>query len=141
MPADQKLSTENEQALALQEARLKDQLDEKQKTAAGPAVKKISNFEAGIMLAVAGASDLLDYLVVGSIPLIGDILDIIVWLAITAWVMMRGLDKPPMFLAAGGIELIPIIGDLLPTYILMVVVIILYNNSSRFRTALSFQNV
>lgn len=130
-------STENDRAMALREAQLNDAKAAEQKAAVRrPASKRVNTFEGGIILAFAAVSDiLLDYLIIGSIPIIGDIIDGVVWLTIAAWVIMKGLQRPPMFLAAGGIELIPF-GDLLPTYMLMVAGIILYNNSPRFRAAL-----
>ena len=72
-------------------------------------------------------NDILDYFIVGSIPIVGDVLDGITWGAISAWVLFRGIDRPQSSLFAGAIELIPF-GDLLPTYTLMVAGIVIYNN-------------
>src|SRR3989344_1606517 len=82
------------------------------------------------MLFITGAADLVDYLVVGSIPVVGDIIEVGIWLAIAIWVWLRAIRKPPAVLFSGIIELIPF-GDLIPTFIAMVLVIIIYNNALR----------
>lgn len=74
----------------------------------------------------AGISDLLDYLIVGSIPIIGDILDLVTWFVIFMWIFLRGL-KPMMSIAAGAVEFIPFIGDLPPTWIGIVIVVSIYS--------------
>src|SRR3989338_4080458 len=87
----------------------------------------VGGVEAACMLAFAATNDILDYFIVGSIPIVGDVLDGITWGAISAWVLFRGIDRPQSSLFAGAIELIPF-GDLLPTYTLMVAGIVIYNN-------------
>ena len=78
----------------------------------------------------AGITDLIDYFIVGSIPIVGDILDIGIWAVIAMWVWLRAIQRPPAALLGGVIELIPF-GDLLPTWMIMVLAIIIYNNSRR----------
>lgn len=123
------MANENEQALALQEARLQ----EAKKQEAQPGHRRtdgprVGPIEGGLMGAFTAVNALLDYLVVGSIPIVGDILDGITWFVISMWVWMRGFKKPPLFLMAGAVEFIPG-GDLIPVYLAMVIVIVIYNNS------------
>lgn len=89
--------------------------------------------EGGLIAFIAIAADLIDYLVVGSIPVIGDILDVAVWFVIAIWVWSRGIQRPPAALLSGVIELVPFIGDLVPTFIFMIFAIIIYNNYIRRR--------
>ena len=42
--------------------------------------------ESLLIFSIAAGSDVLDYLIIGSIPIIGDILDIVTWMIIAAWV-------------------------------------------------------
>ena len=122
---------ENEQAMSLAESRKNDgPSDAGPKAPVGP---KVEMLDGGLMLAIAGFNDLTDYLVIGSIPIVGDIIDGIVWFSIYAWVMSKGLDRPQMLMWSGAVEMIPL-GDLLPTYTAMVMTIILYNNNPQFRT-------
>ncbi len=86
--------------------------------------------EGGLVAFVAIAADIIDYLVIGSIPVIGDILDIAVWFVIAIWVWSRRIQKPPASLFSGVIELIPL-GDLVPTWTFMVLAIVIYNNHRR----------
>ena len=111
----------------------------KNKALVMPKIKSGSGAKIGItaasaMLIFAGLVDLIDWLVVGSIPLVGDVLDIFTGLIIYFWVKMSGLDNAqPWYVSSLGglgtlIELIPG-GDLLPTYIAAVLTIILANTS------------
>lgn len=93
-------------------------------------IPHIELVEGGLIAFVAVGADIIDYLVVGSIPVIGDILDVEVWFLIAMWVWSRGIKRPTAAMFSGIIELIPF-GDLLPTFIGMVLVIITYNNSRR----------
>lgn len=93
-------------------------------------IPHIDFMEGGLIVGVAALADLIDYLIVGSIPVIGDILDIGMWFLIALWVWTRGVRKPPASLFSGIVELIPL-GDLLPTWMLMTMIIIVYNNHER----------
>lgn len=93
-------------------------------------IPHVGSAEGGLMSFVAVVADIIDYLVVGSIPIVGDILDVAVWFMIAIWVWSRGIKRPTAAMFSGIIELIPF-GDLLPTFIGMVLVIIIYNNSRR----------
>lgn len=68
-----------------------------------------------------GLNDLADWLVVGSIPIIGDIFDVFVSVTAGLWIFFQGGDKMVnsllWILAATFVELIPF-GDLLPSYII-----------------------
>lgn len=64
-----------------------------------------------VAFAVAIVSDLLDYTVVGSLPIVGDIID-----AITVPILYALIGK---FSLAGAIEFIPF-ADLIPTYTIAV---------------------
>jgi hypothetical protein len=102
---------------------------EKQETnAAKGGLATAGIFVSGIIvLLFALGSDILDYFVIGSIPVLGDILDMTVWLTIAAWVWFLNMEKPLYLLFAGLIELIPFIGDFVPTWTIMVLIIIFYN--------------
>ncbi|MCH7882802.1 hypothetical protein IIA95_00045 [Patescibacteria group bacterium] len=123
------MASEEERAFALQEIRRGEpqKEDTASKDRQAPAGPRINPVEGGMMMAFAMLNDGLDYLIVGSIPLVGDLLDGITWFTISMWVWVRGLKRPPLFLGLGAIELIPF-GDLIPTYTLMVIGIIIYNN-------------
>ncbi|HBT81756.1 hypothetical protein A2757_00330 [Candidatus Giovannonibacteria bacterium RIFCSPHIGHO2_01_FULL_48_47] len=124
---------EAERSMKLQESRLRARISRSAKAQVAAGVK-IGLAAAFLMLGFAGMLDLVDWLGVGSIPLIGDILDIFGGLVIYFWVKIKGLDqKKPWYiswLAGGGtlVELIPG-GDILPSYILTVLVIIIVNTS------------
>lgn len=79
-----------------------------------------------LILFIAFASDLLDYFIIGSIPILGDIIDVAVWFVIWAWVWLGGLSRPPFIMFSGLIELIPF-GDFIPTFTLLVLFLIFYN--------------
>lgn len=81
-----------------------------------------------IILMISAGSDLLDYFIIGSIPIAADILDIITWLIIAAWVFIMGLKRPPAVLASGLIELIPF-GDFIPTWVALTAAILIWNFS------------
>ncbi|MBI2038811.1 MAG: hypothetical protein HYT22_00805 [Candidatus Niyogibacteria bacterium] len=86
-------------------------------------------FIANLVLAVAMINDTLDYFIIGSIPVVGDILDGATWGIILLWVYSQGLRRPPFWGLTGAIEIIPF-GDLIPTYTLMVLWIIHDNRKS-----------
>lgn len=92
-----------------------------------PRAARIGAFEAGILLSLAAFNDILDWFIIGSIPILGDILDGVVWGGIAAWASFRGVKRPPGAMFAGVIEFIPL-GDLVPTFILQVAWIIVYHN-------------
>ena len=135
---DQSEQGDFERQTRLEEVRAKDERNEGEKIKS--ALRKLLHFrrsiphidfaEGFLMLFITGAADLVDYLVVGSIPVVGDIIDVGIWLAIAIWVWLRAIRKPPAVLFSGIIELIPF-GDLIPTFIAMVLVIIIYNNALR----------
>lgn len=134
---DQEQERDFGRQMRLEEERVKDERGESEKI---HVLRRLARFrrsiphigfmEGGLMLFAAGLSDLIDYLVVGSIPVVGDILDIGIWSSIAMWVWSRGIKRPLAALFFGVIELIPF-GDLLPTFIGMVLGIIIYNNSRR----------
>ena len=93
-------------------------------------IPHIGFMEGGLVSFAAGVADTIDYLVVGSLSVVGDILDVGIWMFIAIWVWARGIKRPTAALLSGVIELIPF-GDLLPTFIAMVLAIIIYNNSIR----------
>ncbi|MBI1957256.1 MAG: hypothetical protein HYS44_02260 [Candidatus Niyogibacteria bacterium] len=102
---------------------------EEETAAEAPTAPRVNAFEAGIMLALAIVNDGLDYLIIGSIPIIGDIFDGVLWGCIVWWANARGLRKPPFWGFTGAVELIPF-GDIIPTYTLMVLWLIAYNRKS-----------
>lgn len=90
------------------------------------ASKSIILISGLFVLMIAIGADVLDWLGVGSIPLLGDIIiDVPVSLVIIAWAFLTGAQSPSLLLLI--IEYIPVIGDLFPTYILTVLLIIFYN--------------
>ena len=92
---------------------------------------KVSFVEAGTVLAFAFfGNDFLDWLLLGSIPIVGDILDAITWGVIMSWVWIRKLERPPGIFFAGIAEFIPFI-DLLPVWTALVTGILLYNKFKR----------
>lgn len=85
--------------------------------------KKISNKTwLGIGL-LALFADIIDYLVLGAIPVYGDILDIIVMAVLTRYIGLIALG--------GAIELVPVAGDFVPTYVIIVVLAWLAHGSKR----------
>jgi hypothetical protein len=96
---------------------------------------QINIIEGGLVLGFVILMDLADYFVVGLIPILGDILDLITGAIIFLWVKTRGLDrgKPLFFSWSPGIatliEFIPFLGDLVPTFTFNVLVIIALNTS------------
>ncbi|OGZ31750.1 MAG: hypothetical protein A3H02_01645 [Candidatus Niyogibacteria bacterium RIFCSPLOWO2_12_FULL_41_13] len=122
--SDQRTSLleQRESALAMAEA--------KESEGDGASKKAIVVVTGLMMLFFAAANDVLDIFVIGQIPILGDILDFIMWGVIWLWVILAGLSRPPAFvfqMFAGIIaELIPVI-EFIPSFIAMVLVIILYN--------------
>ena len=96
-------------------------------TVSAATAPRVGGFELGLMLGLAVFNDALDYFVVGSIPVVGDLLDGFTWGTIALWVTTRGLERPDYSLLMGAIEMIPL-GDLLPTFTLQVLWIVSYNN-------------
>lgn len=78
----------------------------------------ISDTEFIIMFFIAGLNDLADWLVIGSIPIIGDILDLATSGILGIWLFFKRGGKMGNIGAIGIatiIELIPF-GDILPSY-------------------------
>ena|SRR3989344_820195 len=127
---------EQERAFALAEARNGDAsaTDAPDETDAST-TPNVNMFFAGIVFLIAAINDTLDYFVIGSIPIIGDLLDGFTWGMIALWVMMENLERPPFALTAGAIEFIPL-GDLIPTYTLQVLWIVAYNKKIKLPHAL-----
>ena len=132
---NQNVINESARALDLASARLgvgaipEENEDEKEGISEGEekSVSRVNTFEAGIMLTLALVNDILDYFIIGSIPVIGDIFDGITWGVIVLWATFRGFKRPPLWGLYGVAELVPFIGDLIPTYTGMVLFIVLYN--------------
>lgn len=129
---DGQITRENQQMLALQEARLAEA--QKQGVTKRPITgSRIGALEGGIMLASVTVGEIITFLL-AFIPGLGWLLGAIIkggmWFTIMLWVLIRNLKRPPLLLASGGIDFIPIIGDILPTYIVMVIGIIMYNRPS-----------
>jgi len=87
-----------------------------------------------MILGFAIFMDIIDWLGIGSIPLLGDIFDLFAGAVTYFWVKIRGLDKKkPWFISwmSGGATLIELIpgGDLLPSYTLAVILIMIFNTS------------
>jgi len=104
--------------------------------AAGVAAAKteINLVEGTMILGFAIFMDIIDWLGIGSIPLLGDIFDLFAGAVTYFWVKIRGLDKKkPWFISwmSGGATLIELIpgGDLLPSYTLAVILIMIFNTS------------
>lgn len=97
---------------------------------AGAGWKAIIIVSGLMMLLFAAANDVLDIFVIGQIPILGDILDFIMWAAIWLWVFFSGLSRPPAFVfemfAGIIVEIIPVI-ETIPAFTLLVLSIILYN--------------
>lgn len=70
------------------------------------------NLKFWLAVAIAGFLDMVDYLLVGLIPVAGDILDII------GVVVLFPLIGPYSFI--GFTELIPVLGDLVPSFLVAV---------------------
>jgi hypothetical protein len=85
--------------------------------------KKIPQLYWIIALLVALGADGIDYALIGAIPLYGDIFDIIVM-----GILFRLIGYIAL---AGIIELIPVGGDFVPTYALIVIIAWLYTGSKR----------
>lgn len=148
--ADENITQEEgERNLKLQESR-QDQVTTAETASVETPEKKVGSAEAIIMLSVAGAGDgfstLLFYMgaaitstsitgigivlapFAGISWIAGSMIKIATWFTIDMWVLTRGFKRPKFFVASGGIDLIPGIGDVLPTYIGKVAIIIIYNN-------------
>ncbi|MBI4114890.1 MAG: hypothetical protein HY445_03550 [Candidatus Niyogibacteria bacterium] len=79
---------------------------------------------------IALTNDVLDWLFIGSIPVIGDIMDLATWIIISSWIWWRGFKRPTMHFLAGLVEFIPF-ADILPVWSFYVVGIVLYNEFHR----------
>ena len=86
--------------------------------------------EGTLMLIFALMADVLDWLIIGSIPILGDIFDVIVWGIIYLWVKIRGFDQLSSRLNLGAlfVELVPF-GDVIPSFTIAVLGIILLNSA------------
>lgn len=119
------MTTEDQKIAQLNENRFQEKTrNENEKKIRQPQKIKIRNFEAGIFGLFAVAADFLDWLVIGSVPILGDVLDGVMFGIIGIWVinlMMRRykLSTAIVIAPVGGllVELIPLIGDLPPTWI------------------------
>ncbi|MCH8986801.1 hypothetical protein IIA94_01390 [Patescibacteria group bacterium] len=129
------MANENEQVLTLQEARLKgaqkqDVADKSQRTQTEP---RINPIVAGLILGFVIIGEIIASLL-ALIPLIGWIIAAIIkgvlWFTVSMWVWTGNLKRPPLFLGLGGLDFIPIFGDILPTYVGMVIGIIVYNKAA-----------
>lgn len=87
--------------------------------------KKIGGMSWGIAAVVALVADMLDYAIIGAIPIYGDIFDVIV-----IGILYKLIGPIAMF---GIIELIPVAGDFVPTYLIIVVVAWLYKGPSKLK--------
>lgn len=141
MPDQEKI--ENDRALGLAASRKDD--GKNQKPAKRAAAKKIEIVEAAIMLGVAALGDGLASLVfwAGSAMLfflpgvgivISGIIKLVTWGIILIWIELRGLKTPwgGLMKLTGGLDFV---FEPLPTYIGMVLFVIIYNNSPKLQTA------
>lgn len=124
---------QEQRKMRLEMARLKTRVSKFAKSAEA-AGTKINLVEGVLVLGFAILMDIIDWLGLGSIPLIGDIFDLFTGAVIYFWVKIRGLDqKKPWFISwmSGGATLIELIpgGDLLPSYTLAVILIMIFNTS------------
>jgi len=101
-----------------------------------PAEPRVETMEALLIVGFALINDVSDLLIIGSIPVVGDIMDGITWFTIWLWAQSRGLKQPFALKTSGVIEFIPFAGDILPTYTFMALAIILYNNNPNLRAIL-----
>jgi hypothetical protein len=106
------------------------------KTSIPSAGTKINPVEMSIVLGFAILVDVADILVIGSIPVAGDVLDVLAGASIWLWVLIRGLNKNRGVLfswgpwIATGVELIPFVGDIPPSYAISVMAILIANSQS-----------
>ncbi|MBI5786958.1 MAG: hypothetical protein HY446_00180 [Candidatus Niyogibacteria bacterium] len=129
---------ENERLLEFNQSRM----DAAEKTGGtrAEAAPRVEMLEALLMVGFALINDIADLLVIGSIPILGDIIDAITWYVIYEWARTRGLKNPLFLKTAGVVEFIPFgAGDILPIYTLMVLAIILYNNNRWVRDIMGNQ--
>jgi len=104
--------------------------------AAKPVLPRINFIEAGLVIGFAATVDLLDYFVIGAIPVAGDALDLAAGGAIWLWVVLKGLshNRSPLVSwspwIATGVEIIPIIGDLPPSFTIDVLLILALNTEA-----------
>ena len=144
---------ENDRKLQLLESRKNDEAGPVATDEAIPAEepeKRVNPVEAIIMLAVAGAGDgfstLLFWLgsatstasltgigivlmpLAGASWVAGSMIKLSTWFIIDMWVVLRGFKRPKFYVPLGGVDLLPVIGDILPTYVGKIVIIIMYNN-------------
>lgn len=91
---------------------------------------KVLFVEAMTMVGFAFMNDFFDWLLIGSIPILGDILDAGTWFIIIVWAWFRHLKTPPGGFIAGIVEFIPFL-DILPVYTAMVIGYLAYNEFRR----------
>lgn len=92
--------------------------------------KVVSVILGFFILLFAIGNDALDILVIGQIPILGDVLDFAMVAAIGLWVFLTGLSRPPGFVlemfADIIIEIIPV-AEFIPAHTILVLIIIVYN--------------
>ncbi|PIR69587.1 MAG: hypothetical protein COU47_02420 [Candidatus Niyogibacteria bacterium CG10_big_fil_rev_8_21_14_0_10_46_36] len=136
---------EQARSLALQERRAEQKKEQEKKREVQKIMRQINAIKDSLppkinltesisMVGFALISDIVDWLVIGSIPILGDILDIVTWMIVGFWMWWRKLKRAPGSIEAGIIELIPV-ADILPTWTAIVVLSILYNNHKRAQAA------
>ena len=137
------ITSEDQRQMGLAQARnrsRKQSMIDDKPTISGGLPVHISILEAFLVLFVVGIADFLDYLIIGSIPIIGDIIDLAAWMFVGMWMLLRPVQKPFGAMYAGIIEFIPVIGDLPPTWVGIVVVSIIYNNMLSKKSAGQIQS-
>lgn len=138
---EQILQSEQERRMLLEENRRQERIFRSKKNESEKAKKeaekikqslppKVNFVEAMTMVGFAFMNDFFDWLLIGSIPILGDILDLGTWFIILVWAWFRRLKTPPAGFMAGIIELIPFL-DILPIYTAMVIGYLLYNEFKR----------
>ena len=131
---DETATIEDERTLALNQSRQSSEASAQ--SAEAPAEPRVEAMEAMLIVGFALINDVSDLLIIGSIPVVGDIMDGITWFTIWLWAQSRGLKQPFALKTSGIIEFIPFAGDILPTYTFMALAIILYNNNPNLRAIL-----
>ncbi len=97
---------------------------------------RINMVSGSLILGLALSADLADYLIVGAIPIAGDVIDIGAGAVIWFWVVTKGLNRGRSPLLswipwmASGIELIPLIGDIPPSFTISVLIIMALNTEA-----------
>lgn len=127
---------EQKRALRLIQSRRKNQpqalRSDVQKPGSSLGWKAVFGISAFLMLIFTIIADVLDFFLIGQIPVLFDIFDFIVWFSIWAWVYLTGLDRPPAFIGAMFfgifIEMLPFV-EFIPTYTILVLIILIYNTA------------